>query len=295
MGATGLLGDALTRAWAPLAAVTSATHRGRGGGYRLLDVRDARAVRVLIEEIRPAIVAFAAANPHVDYCETHPEETRAVNVAGLINVARASRQAGARTIFFSSDYVFDGRKDVYEESDAVSPLNEYGRQKVEAELAALSEDPNGLVVRTAGLYGWQREPKNFVLQVVARLSAGQRMKVAADLRYNPTAADNLAQAVVALADKARPGVYHAVGSERIGRLEFARAVARTFGLDESLLDAAASADFASAAPRPKSSSLSTEKLRREVDVPLWGVREGLDRMKASQAVWRRHVAELPSV
>lgn len=297
IGGTGLVGNALVRAWRrrgdDVAAATYHCHPSPD--FRQLDMQDAQAVRAVVEDLRPAVVAVPAANPHVDYCELHPEETRRVNVAGTLNVAEACRKAGARMIFFSSDYVFDGHKNSYTEEDAVSPINEYGRQKAEAEAGVLAADPRNLVVRTSGAYGWQWEPKNFVLQIRAKLQARERMKVAADLAYNPTAVENLAEVVADLIDGARSGIYHVVGADRIQRYDFAVKVARAFGLDESLLEPVPSSQFQSPTPRPKSSSLDTRKVRAAASTPLWGVDQGLAHMKQFESQWRDYARRLPGL
>ena len=295
IGGTGLVGNALVRAWARRGAVVAAAtyHCHPSAAFRQLDMQDEAAVRAALAELRPDLVAVPAANPHVDYCELHPEETRRVNVAGTLNVARACRTAGARMVFFSSDYVFDGRKGVYTEKDVPSPINEYGRQKAEAEVGVLQADARNLVVRTSGAYGWQWEPKNFVLQISSRLAAGQRMQVAADLLYNPTAAENLADVVIELCAKNAGGIFHVVGADRLARHDFAVLAARAFGLDESLLEPVPSAQFKSPTPRPKSSSLDTAKVRSAARAALWGAGEGLRRMVAGEAAWREYAKCLP--
>lgn len=297
IGGTGLVGNALVREWQRRGAlVTAATyHCHPSPDFHRLDMQDEAAVRRMIKEAAPAVVAVPAANPHVDYCELHPQETRRVNVDGTLNVARAARDAGVPMIFFSSDYVFDGRKDVYTEEDAVCPINEYGRQKAETEAGVLAGSPRNIVVRTSGAYGWQWEPKNFVLQIKAKLSAGERMRVAQDLSYNPTAADNLAEIVAELAAAGARGIYHVVGAERIGRYDFARRVAETFGLDASLLEPVSSAEFRSPTPRPKSSSLSTGKVRALSRAQPWDVSEGLRRMKEAEPAWREYAKRLPAM
>jgi dTDP-4-dehydrorhamnose reductase len=297
IGGTGLVGNALVRAWAARgAAVAAATyHCHPSPDFRQLDMQDEAAVRAALAETKPDIVAVPAANPHVDYCELHPEETRRVNVAGTLNVARAAADAGSRMIFFSSDYVFDGQKGVYKEEDEVCPINEYGRQKAEAEAGVMAAGPKNLVVRTSGAYGWQWEPKNFVLQIKAKLSAGERMRMAGDLEYNPTAAENLAQVVVELARIEASGIFHVVGSTRLSRYAFAVKAASQFGLDPALLEAVPNASFSSPTPRPKSSSLLTDKVRAAVKTPLWGVDEGLARMKAEEGTWRAYAKRLPAL
>ena len=296
VGASGLVGNALLRAWAARGTeVFSTTYEWPSSPlFRRLDMRDAAAVRGILEEFSPGLVALPAANPHVDYCQTHPGETRLVNVAGSLNVARACRERGVRMIFFSSDYVFDGRKGRYVEDDQPSPINEYGRQKAEVEAAVLSLDPRNLVIRTSAVYGWQWDPKNFALQVVSRLRAGEPMRVVSDVRYNPTYAENLAEAVAGLAQAGLGGIFHAVGSQTLARDEFARRIADAFGLEARLIEPALSSEFASPTPRPKESSLATEKLRSAIGTPLWGVSEGLSHMVAFEPGWRDYARGLPS-
>lgn len=288
IGATGLVGASLLKAWDRQGAMVVGTGRtpGDNSGLKPLDIQDVSAVAAFLVKTHPELVALPASNPHVDYCETHPEETRRVNVAGCLHVVNVCREIGARVVYFSSDYVFDGEKGDYVENDSPNPLSEYGRQKLEMEKAVLESDARSLIVRTSGVYGWHREPKNFVLQVLSRLSAGQPMKVADDVRYNPTCAENLAAVVVELAEKGHAGVYHVVGRDRVRRIDFARLAADIFGLDSGLISGVPSAVFAAPAPRPKESSLNTGKVRSAVSVTLAGARDGLELMKACDSEWR---------
>lgn len=295
LGGTGLVGNALVRAWrAKGSEVSAATyHCHASGGFLQLDMRDEGRVRSLLDRFRPSLVAVPAANPFVDHCELHPDETRKVNVDGTLNVARACRELGARMIFYSSDYVFDGVKGVYTEEDAVCPINEYGRQKAATEAGVMAQDPRNLVLRTSGAYGWQWEPKNFVLQIRKNLSEGKSMRVASDIRYNPTYVENLAEITVALAEAGASGIFHAVGVEEIVRHEFAVRVAKAFGLDAGLLRPSPAAELGSPTPRPKESSLRTDKVRAAVRVQPIGVDEGLRRMLAAEPAWREYARTLP--
>lgn len=296
IGGTGLVGNALLRAWmARGARVSAATyHCHPSGSFLQLDMRDEGKVRSFLAAHRPTVAAVPAANPFVDYCELHPGETREVNVKGTLNVARACREIGARMIFYSSDYVFDGVKGTYTEEDAPSPINEYGRQKAEAEAGVLACDPKNLVLRTSGAYGWQWEPKNFVLQVRNNLSEGRKMRVAAGVRYNPTYVENLAEITAGLVAERAGGIFHVVGAEEIDRFEFATRVARAFGLDASLLERVSAAEFKAPAARPKESSLITEKVRRLLPgTPPVGVAAGLNSMLASEPAWREYAKTLP--
>lgn len=281
IGASGLVGSALLRAWNAAGAIVLGTSRSGGRGLAALDLTSPPSVAKALSEFRPDWVAVPAANPHVDYCELHTEETRRLNQDATIAALRAAAAAGARTMFFSSDYVFDGAKSRYVEEDAPGPLNEYGRQKLAVERAAPGIDPKGLVLRSSGIYGWQSEPKNFVLQVRANLSAGRPMRLSADLSYNPTLSDDLAAAAVALAASGASGLFHAAGAESVTRYDFAVMAARAFGLDPAGLVPVPSAEFIAPARRPKSSALDCAKLARATGLVPSGPAEGLRRMLAS--------------
>ena len=292
IGGTGLVGNALMRAWDRRGRrVVGATfHCHPCPHFSRLDMQDERAVRRVLESLVPEVVAVPAANPHVDYCERHPEETRRVNVAGTLALAAAAAEAGAPLVFFSSDYVFDGRKGVYKENDAVCPLNEYGRQKAEAEELVLAASSRNFVLRTAAAFGWQWEPKNFVLQVLGRLRAGAEVRAASDSRVTATYAENLAEVSVALSEKDRGGIFHVVGPDAASRHELAAMAAGCFGLDASLVRAASISDFKSPARRPKEAILLTDKVRSCVDVPLLGARQGLEHMRGFEPAWRAYAA-----
>ncbi|MFH1724564.1 MAG: SDR family oxidoreductase [Elusimicrobiota bacterium] len=296
IGATGLLGHTLYRRWSARRGweVVGTRLSLALGGLRRFDLLEAGAASALMREARPDAVVLPASNPHVDHCETHPDETRRLNVDATLAVAHEARELGARFVFFSSDYVFDGGMDSYREEDEPRPLNEYGRQKlaVERELAGMGA--GALVLRLSGLFGWELRPKNFVVRLLKELGQGRRVRVASDQYYNPTYAQDVAAVLAELLESGASGVFHAAGSERFTRAGWARAVADVFGLDASLLDAVPAEAFASprTAKRPGSSSLDCAKAAGLLGAPLPGGRRGLERMLASRAQWEAYAAGL---
>lgn len=264
IGATGLVGWHVARRFAEEKVVRTGL-KNIAPGVRPLDVRDAAAVSALVREVEPAVVIHAAADPNVEHCERDPQGTRAVNVDGVRNVAAAAEQVGARVAYFSSDYVFDGRASrPYIETDATSPLNEYGRQKVEAESIVLSEG-GGLVCRVSGVFGWERgrrDCRNFVCQVVQRLTQGQEVRAAADQTLCPTYAPDIADVVWRLIGAQAAGIVHVVGPDAMSRADFAKAVAKAFGLAADRVQAVQSSELGLLATRPAFSALDTARLRR---------------------------------
>src|SRR5438270_12611175 len=129
-GASGLLGNVLMREWTG--------DEVTGLRSKDADIRDARKVAKAVLESRPDWVVLAAAYADVDGCEKHPALAFDVNVQGAVNVAEAASRSGARLLFLSSDYVFDGAKGApYETTDPRAPINVYGRTKAEAEMRLL--------------------------------------------------------------------------------------------------------------------------------------------------------------
>ncbi len=252
-------------------------HESERPGFTQLDIRDSGQVDRLIRQTRPAVVWLPAATTNVDYCETHPEETFATNVAGVYHVLEATHRAGAKLVYFSSDYVFDGHAGPYAENDVPRPLSEYGRQKLAAEHAVAVHASDALIVRTTVVYGWENGGKNFVVQLVQKLRRGERMRVPSDQVGSPTYAPDLARTVVALADSPSRGLFHLVGPDLVDRLVFARAAAEAFGLDPSLIEGVPTRELAQGAPRPLEAGMITQK-GSSIPGTLRGITEGLREM-----------------
>ena len=104
-----------------------------------------------------------------DYCETHPDELALLNVESTRNLAERSLECGTRVVYYSSDYVFDGVGGPYTEEDEPSPINVYGRTKLEAENLLRTSCPDALIIRTTAVFAWDRTSPNFAMQVWDRL------------------------------------------------------------------------------------------------------------------------------
>jgi dTDP-4-dehydrorhamnose reductase len=277
LGASGLVGSHLYRVGLERGVDVAGTSFGQEvEGLRRLDVTDADAVRGLVDEVRPEVVFHAAASPNVDACEADPDGTRRVNVGGVRTVAEAARDAGARLVFFSSDYVFDGAAGPYVETDPVRPIQQYGRQKAEAEEVLREVLPGAhLALRITVVYGWERRGKNFVARLVRTLGGGERMRVPADQVGSPTLADDLADAAWDLVDRNAGGTLHLAGRDRVDRLAFARAAARAFGLNDALLDGVTTAELGQAAPRPLEAGMVSARAEALIGRRMMGVDDGL--------------------
>ena len=154
-GASGLLGRAVLAAFARDArfrAVGAAFSRAEPPLLRC-DLRDAAASRALVQAQRPAVVVHAAAERRPDACEKDAAGSALLNVHATFHLAAAAAEVGARFVYVSTDYLFDGTAAPYAESAPTSPLNEYGRLKLRGEHAALAAHPRPLILRVPVLFG----------------------------------------------------------------------------------------------------------------------------------------------
>lgn len=280
LGAGGLVGSNVAAAFAGDQVVTT-YHRTMPPGGLALDITDAAATRTLIEHVAPSIIVLAAAEPWVERCERDPIATRRVNVGAALPIARAARAIGALLVVFSSEYVFDGTRGRYTESDPVRPINEYGRQKVALETIA-RESPRHLICRTSGVFGWEQRRKNFVCQVIDALRSGREFIVAADQVITPTFAPDAGRAVRALVDIGATGIVHVAGPNVLPRTDFAALVCRSFNLDARLVRARATSELGLAAARPAGAGLSDGRLRDLLGHALLDPAEALTTMRAAE-------------
>jgi dTDP-4-dehydrorhamnose reductase len=277
IGASGFIGGALRAAFGADAVGTYCTHAAEGLLH--LDMRDADAVRRVVFDVQPHLIIHPAAQPHVDWCEDHEQESYDVNVTGTRNVATAARTIGARYVFFSSDYVFNGREGPYREAAVPDPPNVYGRHKLAAERVIAATLDDHLIVRVCGVYGFERAGKNFVMALVARSRRGEPMPVPSDQWGNPTFADNLAAAVRELAQSPHRGILHVAGPEYIDRISFARLACAVFGIDPGFLRPRTTAELAQRAPRPLRGGLDCSKAQAALSTRLLPPRRGLEQVK----------------
>lgn len=262
-GANGMLGRAVVDHF------QASGHEVRGLTRADFDVRSLAACRdALGDDVD--VVVNAAAWTDVDGAESAEADAFAVNATGAANLAVASREAGARLVQVSTDYVFDGLGTVpYAEDTPLNPLGAYGRTKAAGEWAVTSEHPSALVVRTAWLYG---PGGGSFVATMARL-AGEResVDVVDDQQGQPTTTGDVAAYLLALLDRQAPsGTYHATSEGQTTWFGLARAVFEELGLDPGRVRPTTTAAFPRPAPRPAYSVLGHGRGRAlGVTMPAW--------------------------
>ncbi|HVP66960.1 MAG TPA: SDR family oxidoreductase [Anaeromyxobacteraceae bacterium] len=276
-GANGLLGGeavALLAARHEVLAVGRGPCRLQGGRFSWAeaDLGDGSSVREALLAFRAEAVLHAGAMTDVDACERDPEAAWRVNAGGSEQVARACRELGARLVAVSTDYVFDGSAGPYREDDVPNPRGAYARTKRVGEEAALLLAPDCAVARVAVVFSGRPGAKpTFATQIVERLSRGEAVRAFVDQLVSPTLARNGAAMVLELLlETSYRGVLHTSGATVLDRVDFARRVARRFGLPAEVVPVR-TADVGLPAPRPLRGGLVVERaeqLLREKPLPV---------------------------
>jgi dTDP-4-dehydrorhamnose reductase len=274
LGRDGQVGTALTAILAPLGEIAA---YGRAGA----DFARPDDIARLVTRERPDVVVNAAAYTAVDKAESEPELAGLVNATTPGRMAAAAAGIGARLIHISTDYVFDGDKpEPYVETDPTSPLNVYGRTKLEGEEAIAATGADHLILRTSWVHSASHA--NFAAKILEAAAQRDELKVIDDQIGCPTSARLIADVIgriIAVGDAGRPipaGIYHLVADGETSRYDYARFIideARRLGakLKAERILPVPSAEFPTPAPRPHNAHLSTHKLRSALgyDLPGW--------------------------
>lgn len=251
-GANGMLGQDL------VALLNERGHEVTAVDRAELDITDPEAVTGAVAGYD--VVANVAAYTAVDAAEEHEDAAFTVNAVGPQLLARAARQAGARIVQISTDYVFAGDgSSPYPEAAPIAPRSAYGRTKAAGEWAVRAENPDHLIVRTAWLYGAKGGcfPKT-----IARVAAEKGgLDVIDDQVGQPTWTVDLADLVERLvAANAPSGTYHGTSSGQTSWHGFAQAAVATAGLDPQIVKPTTSDVYVRPAPRPAYSVLGHDAL-----------------------------------
>ncbi len=241
IGASGQVGGALVEAYGAenIIGTYNRTYREGMVHFDLEEAAiDPEVAEQLITMCHPEIVYICAGRTWVDGCEREGRVPHLVNCEGPRALARAARSVGARTVYFSTDYVFDGCDPgvLRCEEDETRPSNVYGASKLAGEIAVMEEDSRALILRTSGVFGPDSQGKNFVYQLCRSISEGRTFPCAEDSFASPTYNRDLARIALSLIEANAMGIYHCVGPEAISRYSFATRVAETFGLDAHVIE-----------------------------------------------------------
>jgi dTDP-4-dehydrorhamnose reductase len=263
-GANGLIGNYLVRT-----APKFAPHRRvRALTREQFDLLDFAAVRREFQQDKPQLIIHCAAVSTLAEAQANPGLARRVNVE--VTTVLAELAAEVQFIFFSTDLVFDGRKGIYAETDAMNPIHVYGETKAAAEQIVL-RNPLHTVVRTS-LNGGTSRAGNRGFNENLRLAwqAGQGMNLFTDEFRCPIFAGETARAVWELVNQRRAGLFHVAGAEKLSRWQIGQLIAARWPQLNPKITPGSAKDFPGP-PRALDTSLNIAKIQKVLSVPLPGL------------------------
>lgn len=248
--------------------------------YKAIPYSDIKSWKEEFLSIRPEYIINTAAMTNVDACEEKKQEAWFANATFVEQLSRIALIIEAHFIHFSTDYVFDGRKGPYVESDQPRPISYYGKSKLAGENAVIHSHAFNTVIRTNVVYGFTNsDQQDFVKWVLNNADASKKMTIVDDQYSNPTLTDDLALAVKRIIEKKRSGIYHIGGNTQCSRLEFAMEIAKIFHLDTSLFLPIKTIALNQPAERPLMSGLINLKAHTDLGISFSTITEGLVRLR----------------
>lgn len=249
-------------------------------GFITYDAMNADSISRLLDEQRPQALMLTEEVENLEYCEKHRVDAMEFNTRSVRFFTEAAKKIGARVVYRSTPFVFDGRKPggLYTETDRVNPINVYGETKLMGEVHT-DKVPDFLIVRVGELYG--SYPENFASNVYDSIKYGQKIELASDMYSSPIYLDDAVFAIKELTTKRMSGFYNIAGPERISHYEFGRRIAKAFGLSEDLIVPISAKEMGFTVLMPGDTSLDIAKLSALIKIR--DIEKGLSAMKAATA------------
>ncbi len=222
-----------------------------------VDLRDFQEVKRIFREIGPSAIIHTAAQSSPNFCQTNPEISQQINVTASCNIAGLAADYAIPCVFTSTDLVFNGLNPPYRETDAVSPVNYYGDQKVMAELGMLERYPLTAVCRMPLMFGIAHPTAtSFIQPFIKTLREGKELNLFVDEFRTPVSGKTAAMGLLLALEKVQ-GRIHLGGQERVSRYEFGCLLVNVLQFSASLLKECRQEDVKMAAPRPPDVSLDS--------------------------------------
>lgn len=257
IGANGQLGTDLVEVFSPKQNVISLTHAE-------IEITDIDNVKKVLTSVKPDLLLNTAAYNKVPDAEKNPIEAFKINALGVRNLAKICQDEKIRFLHYSTDYVFDGKKQMpYTENDMPNPLNVYGNTKLSGEYFALNYCEYSFVVRVSGIYGkvpGRSKGNNFITSILKQAKERPEVKVVNDEVLTPTPTLWIAKNTLELVQANSYGLYHMSCEGSVTWYEFAKTIWDELKIKTPLHPVSVK-DFPSLVKRPFYSVLENQKLK----------------------------------
>src|SRR6185436_724981 len=216
-----------------------------------MDFTDPFSIHDVFENIKPDVVVHAGAMSKPDECELDQMKAYLVNVEGTVQLLINSADIKSFFIFLSTDFVFDGERGMYRESDAPHPVNYYGTTKLGAEEAVKEYQHDWAIARTVLVYSKNHSGRNNFLKIIKeKMEKSEGYEVVDDQVRTPTYVEDIAKGIVSIIEKKATGIFHLSGKDILTPYQMAISAADYLKLDSSVLKKVTAASFSQPARRP---------------------------------------------
>jgi len=255
-------------------------HNNPVNEFEKIDITNIDSVKNVINKIKPNIIIHTAGLIHPLTCEENKELAWEINVIGTKNILDCSREFKSKLVYISTDYVFDGKNNPYDELDQPNPLNYYGQTKFESEKLISSLD-DYLIIRTAWINDVEKNSSSFIMQLINSLKNNKSFIVPYDQFGSPTIPSNLSEIIYELIQQNKKGIFHVTGTTYISRFDFALKIAESFSLDKTLIQKVSTNNLNQKISRPLEINLNLKKLKSSINTKILSLDEQLDYLKNS--------------
>ena len=218
-----------------------------------------------LEVFNPDYILHCGALTWVDYCEDHEDESYQKTIQSTKNLISIAKKTGAKLIFISTDYVFDGNNGPYDEGHSTNPISVYGKHKLEGEELALASNPENLSIRITNVYGREARNKNFVMRLIDNINKGNAMelKLPFDQYATPVNALDIARSLYHLIVDNKKGVYNIASTDYVNRVQLAQKILDYFPSKKVNIIPISTKEINPSADRPLQGGLKTGKFLSE--------------------------------
>jgi dTDP-4-dehydrorhamnose reductase len=244
--------------------------------YVTMDFTDPFVVHDVFEKYKPEAVIHSGAMSKPDECELQQWQAYVTNVEGTITMLLNAEEQKSFFLFVSTDFVFDGERGMYAEEDKPSPVNFYGKTKLEAEDAVKEYEHGWAIARTVLVYGKPPAGRSTILSIVKdKLEKGEEYSVVDDQVRTPTYVEDLAAGIISIIEKKANGIYHLSGNNVLTPYEMACKTADYLGLNKSFIKKVTAASFTQPARRPPKTGFVIDKAKKRLGFNPLSFDEGL--------------------
>jgi len=261
LGSSGLVGQQLLKTIGEKYNVFTTYHNSKIQKDDIyLDLASKKTIENAFEVVKPDIVInLCTIYKNLDFCEKNKDLVMAINGTSLENISKLSSKLNSYLISISSDFVFDGKRGNYRETDTVSPINFYGMSKVIGERNIERFSRHYCIVRTSMIYGRNSIRKTLPDMILDGIKNETEFKIIDDQFMTPTYLRNFCNMLSEIIEKKYQGIIHLTGPERMSRYDFAIKLLERIGLSKEKLIPVSKNEFEFGKIMPSDSSLNTEK------------------------------------